>query len=150
MRSIHLQCNRLPGGKTDISFSYCFNGYVVFEMNGGSLTIVMGQGDTDAIDSNGSIYINGGTIDITAQSPFDYDYAAEYNGGTITVNGQQVDSINNSMMGGFGPMGGGFGGGQNMSGGPNMDGNQGMSGGPGGNMSGGPGGQGGSFGGGRF
>ena len=106
MRSIHLQCNRLPGGKTDISFSYCFNGYVVFEMNGGSLTIVMGQGDTDAIDSNGSIYINGGTIDITAQSPFDYDYAAEYNGGTITVNGQQVDSINNSMMGGFGPMGG--------------------------------------------
>ena len=29
--------------------------------------------DTDAIDSNGDLTINGGTFDITAQSAFDYD-----------------------------------------------------------------------------
>ncbi len=126
----------------------------VFEMNDGSLTIAMGQGDTDAIDSNGRIIINGGTIDITAQSPFDYDYGAEFNGGTITVNGQQITEITNSMMGGgFGPMGG-FGD-QNMGGGfGGTDGSQNMGAGQGGmggnqNMGGGPGGNGG-FGGGRF
>ena len=84
------------------------------EINGGNITIVMGQGDTDAIDSNGNIVINGGTIDITAQmSSFDYDGTATYNGGTIIINGSQVDSIPQSMMGGRGGMGnmnGGFGG----------------------------------------
>lgn len=88
-----------------------------FEMNDGTLTIVMGAGDTDGIDSNGNIIINGGTIDVTAQSSFDYDGTAQYNGGTIIVNGQQVNSIPNQMMGGgmggmggmgdFGGMGGG-------------------------------------------
>ena len=73
------------------------------EINDGKLTIVMGQGDTDAIDANGDIYVNGGTIDITAQvSSFDYDGTAEYNGGTIIINGSQVDSIPQSMMGGMG------------------------------------------------
>lgn len=76
------------------------------EINGGSLTIVMGQGDTDGIDSNGSIYINGGTIDITAQSPFDYDQVAEHNGGTIIVNGEETETITNQMMGGMGGFGG--------------------------------------------
>jgi hypothetical protein len=46
---------------------------VVIELNGGTITIVMGSGDTDAVDANGSIYVNGGTIDITATSAFDYD-----------------------------------------------------------------------------
>ena len=64
----------------------------------------MGQGDTDAIDSNGNLYINGGTLSINAQSPFDYDGTGQYNGGTIYVNGSQVDSLSNQMMGG--PMGG--------------------------------------------
>ena len=81
------------------------------EFNGGTTTIVMGQGDTDAVDANGNIYVNGGTIDITAQvSSFDYDGTAEYNGGTIIINGSQVDSIPQSMMGGgmgrMGNMGG--------------------------------------------
>ncbi len=81
------------------------------EINGGSITIVMGQGDTDAIDANGDIIVNGGTIDITAQmSSFDYDGTAQYNGGTIIINGTQVDSIPQSMMGGRGGMNGGFGG----------------------------------------
>ena len=41
------------------------------EFNGGYVTIVMGSGDTDAVDSNGNLIITGGTLDITAQSPFD-------------------------------------------------------------------------------
>ena len=84
------------------------------EINGGKLTIVMGQGDTDAIDCNGNITVNGGTIDITAQmSSFDYDGNATYNGGTIIINGEQVDSIPQPAMGGGrGGMGGGMAGGQ--------------------------------------
>ena len=60
----------------------------------------MGSGDTDGIDANGNIYINGGTIDITGNSPFDYDGNAEYNGGTIIVNGTKTNTITNQMMGG--------------------------------------------------
>ncbi|WIY83557.1 carbohydrate-binding domain-containing protein [Propionimicrobium sp. PCR01-08-3] len=78
-------------------------------INGGSLTIVMGEGDTDAIDSNGDLTINDGTIDITAQSPFDYDGTGALNGGTVTVNGEQVSELTNQMMGGG--MGGGMAGG---------------------------------------
>ncbi len=70
-------------------------------INGGSINISMGQGDTDAIDANGSIYVNGGTINITAPtSSFDYDQTAEFNGGTIIINGQEVSEIPQSMMGG--------------------------------------------------
>ena len=71
------------------------------EFNGGTTKIVMGQGDTDAVDANGNIIVNGGTIDVTAtMSSFDYDGTAQYNGGTIIINGTQVDSIPQSMMGG--------------------------------------------------
>ena len=89
------------------------------EINGGNVTITMGQGDTDAIDSNGNIIVNGGRIDITAQiSSFDYDCTAKYNGGTIIINGSQVDSIPQSMMGGrsgMGNMNGGLSGKRNRS-----------------------------------
>ena len=78
-----------------------------FEMNDGTLTVVMGAGDTDGIDSNGNIIVNGGTINVTGQSSFDCDGTAQYNGGTIIVNGQQVNAIPNQMMGGRGGMGGG-------------------------------------------
>ena len=77
-----------------------------FEMNDGYVTIKMGQGDTDGVDSNGYIYINGGTIDITGQSPFDYDKGAEHNGGTIIVNGTETDEITNQFGGGMGGFGG--------------------------------------------
>ena len=89
---------------------------VVVEFNGGNTTITMGQGDTDGVDANGSIYVNGGTINVNAQmSSFDYDVKAEFNGGTIIINGEEVSEIPQFMMGG--PMGGhggmgGFGGGR--------------------------------------
>lgn len=77
------------------------------EINGGDITVVMASGDTDAIDSNGDLIINGGTIIMTGSSSFDYDGSAEYNGGTIIVNGQQINYIPNQMMGGGrGGMGG--------------------------------------------
>jgi hypothetical protein len=81
------------------------------EITGGEVTVTMGAGDTDALDSNGYIYIKGGTVNISGQSAFDYDYGAEMTGGTVYVNGSQITSITNSMMGG-GMMGGmqGFGG----------------------------------------
>lgn len=77
------------------------------EINGGKITIVMGQGDTDGIDSNGDIIINGGTLDITANSPFDYDGTGTLVGGTVIVNGTEVTTLQNQMMGGGG-MGGGM------------------------------------------
>ena len=88
-------------------------GTPTIEFNGGTTTIVMGQGDTDAVDANGNIIVNGGTINVTAQmSSFDYDGTAQYNGGTIIINGSQVDSIPQSMMGGsMGGMRGGMRGG---------------------------------------
>ena len=99
------------------------------EFNGGTTTIVMGAGDTDGVDSNGDIYVNGGTINVTGNSTFDYDGTAEYNGGTIIVNGEQVDTIPNQMMGGgrggFGGMNGngGFGGNGEMNGNGGFGGN---------------------------
>ncbi len=72
----------------------------MIEINDGDITIVMGGGDTDGIDANGHIIVNGGIIRVTGNSTFDYDGTAQYNGGTIIVNGQQVSSIPNSMMGG--------------------------------------------------
>ena len=98
---------------------------VTIEINGGNITIKMGSGDTDGIDSNGNLYINGGTINITGNSPFDYDGEAKYNGGTLIVNGQETNTITNQFMGG-GQMGQG-----NMRGNmqPDMQGNMNMKGG---------------------
>jgi len=84
---------------------------VTIEINGGNIDVVMGSGDTDALDANGNLYINGGTIDITANSPFDWDATGELNGGTVTVNGSQVTELTNQMMGGG--MGGQMGGAPN-------------------------------------
>ena len=79
---------------------------VCITINGGNIKITMGQGDTDGIDSNGDLYITGGTVDITGQSTCDYDGKAEKTGGTLIINGQETDTIPNQMMGGRGGMGG--------------------------------------------
>lgn len=76
-------------------------------LNGGTLNIEMGSGDTDAIDSNGSLIINGGDITISANSAFDYVSTGELNGGTVTVNGEVITSLSNQFAGNAG---GNFGG----------------------------------------
>ena len=75
-------------------------------INGGEISIDMGAGDTDAVDSNGYLTITGGTIDISGQSSFDADGTISWTGGTIYVNGSQISTITNQMMGGGMPGGG--------------------------------------------
>ena len=70
--------------------SYSYD--VLIEINGGNITINMGQGDTDAVDSNGDLIIRGGNIDITAQFAFDYDRSVSFTGGTVYVNGSYLYS----------------------------------------------------------
>ena len=80
---------------------------IFFTMNGGNLTVEVGQGDTDPIDSNGNITVNGGTIKMTGQTGFDFDGTATYTGGDIYLNGEKQTEIVNSMPGGGGAPGGG-------------------------------------------
>ncbi len=86
------------------------------EITGGMVTITMGAGDTDGIDSNGNVIITGGTISISGNSAFDYDGTATFTGGTVYVNGHQVTTLPNQFMGGG--FGGGFGGQGGFGGGP--------------------------------
>ena len=74
-------------------------------INGGNITIDMEQGDTDGIDSNGDIIINGGTIIINGPSPCDYDTTALFYGGTLIINGEETDTIPSQFTGGMGPEG---------------------------------------------
>ena len=85
---------------------------IFFTMNGGNLTVEVGQGDTDPIDSNGNITVTGGTIKMTGQTGFDFDGTATYTGGDIYFNGEKQTEIVNSMPGGGGPKGNGGPGGQ--------------------------------------
>ena len=78
---------------------------IFFAMNGGNLTVEVGQGDTDPIDSNGNITVNGGTIKMTGQSGFDFDGTATYTGGDIYFNGEKQTEIVNSIPGGGAPGG---------------------------------------------
>ena len=75
---------------------------VQVEINGGTLSIKMGAGDTDGIDSNGDLAINGGNISIECNSPFDYDGTGALNGGTVAVNGEEVTELTNQFGGGMG------------------------------------------------
>ena len=80
---------------------------IYFTMTGGNLTVEVGQGDTDPIDSNGNITVTGGTIKMIGQSGFDFDGTATYTGGDIYLNGEKQTEIVNSMPGGGGASGGG-------------------------------------------
>lgn len=84
---------------------------IFFTMNGGNLTVEVGQGDTDPIDSNGDVTVTGGTIKMIGQTGFDFDGTATYTGGDIYLNGEKQTEIVNSMPGGGGPGGGPQGGG---------------------------------------
>lgn len=84
--------------------SSSFNARV--EINGGEITVVMGSGDTDGVDANGDIIINGGTVNVTGNSTFDYDGEGTINGGTVIANGEEITSLPNQMKGGHGGMGG--------------------------------------------
>ena len=79
---------------------------IYFTMTGGNLTVEVGQGDTDPIDSNGNIMVTGGTIKLIGQSGFDFDGTATYTGGDIYINGETQIDIVNSMPGGGGLNGG--------------------------------------------
>ncbi len=79
---------------------------ITIEVNGGDIDVSMAGGDTDAFDANGNLYINGGTINISASSAFDYDNTGEMTGGDVTVNGETVTVLTPSQMPG-GPGGGG-------------------------------------------
>ena len=69
------------------------------EVNGGTINVTMGSGDTDAFDANGTITVNAGTINVTGGSAFDADGTASLNGGTVTVNGEVITEITESQMG---------------------------------------------------
>ena len=69
------------------------------KINDGNITISMDQGDTDALDSNGYLYINGGELIINAESPFDWDIEGKLNGGTVIVNGETITELTNQFAG---------------------------------------------------
>ena len=83
---------------------------VAVEFNGGTVNVSMGGGDTDGVDANGNLYINGGVISVNGNSTFDYDGTVAFNGGTVYINGQETTSIPNQFFGGGR---GGWGGGWN-------------------------------------
>ena len=84
----------INGSESDLNSS------PVITINGGAITVKVADGDTDAIDSNGDLIINGGTINLTGQSTIDFDGNGELNGGTLILNGQQVSALPAQMMGG--------------------------------------------------
>lgn len=76
-------------------------------INGGNVTVEVGQGDTDALDSNGDLTIAGGTVTLTAQSAVDFDGTGSLTGGTLIVNGETLTELPQQMGGpGGGMMGG--------------------------------------------
>ena len=82
---------------------------VFLKTTGGNVTVAVGQGDTDGLDSNGDVMITGGTVTITAPtaapaSSIDYNGTATLSGGTLVINGTQVSEIPAQQMGGPGNM----------------------------------------------
>ena len=81
------------------------DGASVVTVNGGTLTVVVtGEtGEGDGIDSNGSIYINGGSVFAYAcgasmDSGIDADQGIYLNGGTVIATGNMLDAIEESSQ----------------------------------------------------
>ena len=108
---------QINGGEIDIyatddgiNVSKKGDGDLIIEVNGATINVEVQDCDVDGFDSNGSIIINGGTINVVCPTrapsgPFDSMKTAQLNGGTVTVNGQVITEIIESQMGG---PGGGF------------------------------------------
>ncbi len=65
----------------------------VIEITGGDIVITVEAEKTDAIDSNGDLIISGGTIDITADSAFDYIGTGTLTDAVVTLNGETVTEL---------------------------------------------------------
>ena len=63
------------------------------QINGGTLSVRALSASSDALDANGDIFINGGSVEITADHPFDYEGVALLTGGTLMVNGKAWHEI---------------------------------------------------------
>ncbi|MGL1890123.1 MAG: carbohydrate-binding domain-containing protein [Spirochaetaceae bacterium] len=72
---------------------------VLIEVYGGDISIKMASGDTDGFDSNGDLYIYGGTIDFEGGSSFDADGTAELVKGDVTINGELVTELPENRQG---------------------------------------------------
>ena len=105
----------INGGKLDLyatddginAASTATGAEIFIKITGGDIKVEVGQGDTDALDSNGDIIMTGGNLAITSTvSAFDFDGKATYTGGTITVNGQNRTEITADGPGGGGAPGG--------------------------------------------
>lgn len=95
--SISATDDGINGANKSSSYSACI------EIHGGTISVDMGPGDTDGIDSNGDLTITGGVISVNAQSAFDWDGTLSWTGGTVSVNGTEVTEITNQFgaTGGF-------------------------------------------------
>ena len=67
------------------------------EINGGQISIVMKGEDTDVIDSNADLIITGGTIE-RSNSGIDYDGTLVFTGGTVIIDGEEVQNIPNQSI----------------------------------------------------
>lgn len=72
---------------------------VEITVNGGNINITMANGDTDAFDANGNIYINGGNINLICGSSFDADGTAQFNSGHVIINGEIVTELPSGRAG---------------------------------------------------
>jgi hypothetical protein len=97
----------INGGTIDIeaqddglNASRKINEFPSITVNGGTISVNMASGDTDAFDSNGSITVNSGDITVTGMSAFDADGMATLNGGHVMVNGQTITQFTQTGPGG--------------------------------------------------
>lgn len=66
---------------------------VAIVMNGGKGKVAVASGNTDCLDSNGFITIAGGHLEVTGASTFDADFEINFDGGTVIVNGKEVQEL---------------------------------------------------------